>query len=192
MIVIEDILISDDVIEKKFVCNLDKCKGACCWEGDYGAPLTTEEIEIIEHHLPHFEKDLDEKSRHLLKEKGIHKKYSKNSFEGTQLLEDGSCVFLVKENGIAFCGIEKAYLVDKIPLLKPISCHLYPVRIFEDPHTGIKMVNYDKWDICSDACDLGEELKVPVYRFVKEALVRKFGIDFYMELEAAVEHENRI
>lgn len=191
MIIIDEILVSDDVVEKNFVCNLNKCKGACCWEGDFGAPLNSEEIKILEQNLSSVLEFLDEKSIDFINEKGFHTYYSEKKFEGTNLMEDGACVFLVKDKGIAYCGIEKANKDGKIPLIKPISCHLYPIRITEDPHTGITMINYDKWDICGDACSLGDELKMPVYQFVKNALIRKFGSDFYEQLEAAIAFQNR-
>ncbi len=183
MIIIDDKLISDEIVEKKFVCNLNKCKGACCWEGDFGAPLTSEEIEIIEDHIDNFIDDLDMDGQAKIEKDLFHAIYGEPEFEGTALLPNGACVFLLMENGIAQCGIEKANKKGKIPLQKPISCHLYPIRINEDPHTGTILINYDEWDICSDACNLGEELKVPVYKFVKTALIRRFGEDFYNQLD---------
>ncbi len=190
MIIIDDKLISNDVVEKRFVCNLDKCKGACCWEGDFGAPLTKEEINIIEEHLSNFIKDLPLEAQNLLNSKGFHNTYDDPPFEGTAVLPSGSCAFLKIRDGIASCGIEEAYNEDKIPLRKPISCHLYPIRVKTDEHTGIDLINYNKWDICSAACDLGEDLKVPIYEFVKEALIRKYGIEFYEQLDATAKHLN--
>jgi Fe-S-cluster containining protein len=188
MINIDDKLISSDVVEKNFVCNLSKCKGACCWEGDFGAPLTKSEIEIIEESIDDFIQDLPDRSQRLLESKPFFNLYDKDKFEGTALHEDGSCVFLTKENGIAMCGIEKAHKEGKTPLRKPISCHLYPIRINKDPNTGIQMINYDKWDICSAACKLGDDLKIPVYEFAKEALIRHFGAEFYDQLDDIAKH----
>ena len=191
MIIIDDKLISDDIAEKNFVCNLSKCKGACCWEGDFGAPLSEDEIEIIAEHLGQFKDDLPLVSQKLLDQKPFHKLYDVPPFEGTAVLEDGACVFLIRENGIAQCGIEKANREGKIPLRKPISCHLYPIRVKTDEHTGIDLINYDKWDICSAACSLGDELKVPVYKFAKDALIRKYGKEFYEQLDETIQHMNR-
>lgn len=188
MIIIDDKLISDDVVEKNFVCNLTKCKGACCSEGDFGAPLNENEIQVISEHLQQFVDDLPKESRTLLETSPFHKLYDIPPFEGTAVLEDGSCVFLIQEDGIAKCGIELANKEGKIPLRKPISCHLYPIRIKTDQHTGIDLINYDKWDICNAACALGDELKVPVYKFAKDALIRKYGIDFYEQLDETVKH----
>ncbi len=129
MINIDDKLISADVIEKNFVCNLSKCKGACCWEGDFGAPLTKEEIVIIDESLQHFQEDLPERSQEYLKTNSFYNEYDKSQFDGTALHEDGACVFLTVDNGISMCGIEKANQEGKTELRKPISCHLYPIRV---------------------------------------------------------------
>lgn len=186
MINIDDKLISDDVVKKQFVCNLDKCKGACCWEGDYGAPLEPEEIELIDNHLQTIKEVLPQRSRGYIDLNPYHKTYGKEEFTGTALHEDGSCVFLTYDGPVAKCGIEKTFHEGKQPLRKPISCHLYPIRVKKDPHTGIQLVNYDQWDICSAACKLGEELKVPVYEFAREALIRKYGEEFYEQLDDIV------
>lgn len=191
MIVIEDKLISDDVVSKNFVCNLSKCKGACCWEGDFGAPLTSDEINVISEHLEKFISTLDEDSQKIITEKTFYRSFDKPPFEGTEILEGGACVFLIKEDGIGKCGIEKAFNEGKIPLRKPISCHLYPIRIKKDVNTGIDLINYDKWDICGDACLLGDELKVPVYQFAKEAIIRKYGHSFYEQLDHAAKHNEK-
>jgi hypothetical protein len=188
MINIDDKLISEDVTEKHFVCNLSKCKGACCWEGDFGAPLTSLEIDMIKDSIDNFKEDLPERSQEYLENHPFFSLYDNDKFEGTALHADGACVFLTEENGISMCGIEKAHNEDKTPLRKPISCHLYPIRVNKDPNTGIQMINYDKWDICSAACSLGEELKIPVYQFAKEALIRQYGSDFYDQLDDIAKH----
>lgn len=188
MINIGDKLISLDIIEKNFVCNLDQCKGACCWEGDFGAPINEEEKTIIGDHLSSFKNDLPVRSQEYIDNKPFHQSYDNNKFEGTALHEDGACIFLSEQDGISICGIEKAYEEGKIPLRKPISCHLYPIRINMDRNTGIQMINYDKWDICNAACALGDELKVPVYEFAKEALIRRFGEEFYDQLDDIAKH----
>ena len=190
MIIIEDKLISDDVVEKNFVCNLKKCKGACCHEGDFGAPLTDKEIGTLAEHLSLFASDLPKRSQEYLQNNPFHKLFDSPAFEGTALHPDGACVFLSTENGISKCGIEIASSEGKIPLKKPISCHLYPIRIKRDRHTGIDLINYDKWDICSSACTLGDELKIPVFQFAKDALIRKYGEAYYEQLEETVKHMN--
>lgn len=187
MIVIDDILISDDVVDKKFVCDLSKCKGACCIEGDGGAPLEVDELQIME--------DIYEKVKPYMSEKGIAavEKKGKYVFEkddeytgyGTPLIGNtGACAYVVEdENGMALCSIEQAHKDGIVDFKKPISCHLYPIRIKE-----LKLntaVNYDYWDICDDACKLGKSLKMPTYKFVKDGLIRKFGEEFYAQLDGA-------
>lgn len=186
MIVIDDILVSDEVIDQKFLCNLNKCKGACCREGDFGAPVDQEEQEIIEKIYPLIEPLLTEESKNQIAKDGLFKKYKNDSFVGTNLLEDGSCVFL-KENeiGILQCMIEKAYNKEIIDFKKPISCHLYPIRVSEKKEVNLTAVNYDEWDICSAACSEGKKQDLPLFQFVKEALIRKFGQSFYDQLEGA-------
>jgi len=193
MIVIDDILISDEVIEKKFICNLDKCKGACCKSGDYGAPVTEQESQILEKIYPIIKDTLTDAAVAKIEESGLTKTFKKpDSFEGTNLLEDGSCVFL-KENeiGMLECMIEKAHNNGDIDFKKPISCHLYPIRIVENPQVQLTAVNYDEWDICSAACELGIKEDVPVYRFLKEAIVRRFGEDFYEQLDGAYDFKSQ-
>jgi len=188
MIVINDILISDEVIEKKFICNLSKCKGACCKSGDYGAPVTEEEIKILEKLVPEIEDLLTDEAIAKIKKEGFHTPFvheaDNEEFEGTNLLPDGSCVFL-KENeiGMLECQIEKAHSLGRTDFKKPLSCHLYPVRIIENKEVSLTAVNYSEWDICSAACDLGEKENMPLYQFVKDALIRKFGEEFYEQLD---------
>lgn len=182
MYLIDQVLISDEIFERKFVCNLDKCKGACCWEGDYGAPLNEGElleIELIQNDLMEI---LSEESKQIITERGISELYSMNKLS-TPLGKNGACAYMTKnEMGIAQCGFEILYNQKKSGFKKPISCHLYPIRITK--MAEFEALNYDEWEICKAACLLGEELKVPVFRFLKEALIRKFGNDFYDALEA--------
>lgn len=188
MIVIDDKIVSEDVIDVNFVCNLNKCKGACCWEGDYGAPLESSEINDIDDHLEEIMKYLPEEAREKIRSEDFHKPYNNHAFIGTNILPNGACVFLNTDEEIARCEIEKAHAEGRVPVEKPISCHLYPIRIKEDENTGITLINYDKWDICGAACNLGDEMKVPVYQFAEAALVRKYGQDFYDQLDATVQH----
>ena len=188
MIVIDDILISDDVVEKQFVCNLKRCKGACCIEGDGGAPLEVEELKILDEIYEVVEPYMSEEGKKAVEEKGkyVFEKDDEYTGYGTPLIGNtGACAYVtLDENGITKCTIEQAYLDKKIDFQKPVSCHLYPIRVKE--YETITAVNYEVWDICSDACVLGAELKVPAYQFVKEGLIRRFGADFYAQLEGAV------
>ncbi len=186
MLVIQDVLISDDVISEQFVCNLEACKGACCWEGDFGAPLETAELHILEQIFDKIKPYLSSEGLQVIEEEGVFVYYKENKEYGTPLIKGGACVYMTyDENGVAKCGIEMAHQAGEIDFKKPISCHLYPIRIKENPKLGFFAMNYDRWDICSAACTQGKKLKVPVFKFVKEAIVRKYGKDFYEELEAA-------
>lgn len=188
MILIEKILISDDVFDCRFICNLYKCKGACCRAGDYGAPLDIEEVESIKEAFSKIKKHLHPDAIKKIADVGMSVPYKKPGFQGTPLLSDGSCVYSYKsKNGILHCAIEKEYNKGTITFKKPISCHLYPIRIKENPKTGYVALNYDVWDICSDACAKGEKEKTAVFQFLKDALIRKFGPDFYHKMETVFE-----
>ncbi len=188
MFLIQEILVSSEIFKRKFVCNLDKCKGACCWEGDYGAPVSDHEIPLIKASLEEVYNLLEEENKIRIKEtNGV---VFDQSIKGnvTPLMRDGSCAFLFKDaNGTATCSFEKVHTNGKSDFKKPLSCHLYPIRVNKNDETGFEALNYDEWDICNAACKLGEELSVPVFRFVKEALIRAYGIEFYEELEGVYE-----
>ena len=188
MILIDDKIISDDVVKKQFACNLNSCKGACCIEGDFGAPLEDEEIDKINKNLPAIKSLLSISSVQKIDADGWYTFNENENIQETSLMPDGACVFMLTDAlGINFCGIEKAYREGTSDFKKPVSCHLYPVRISYNKMTEAYFVNYDVWDICSAACKKGGEEKIPIYKFVKEALIRKFGLEFYEALEQAVE-----
>jgi Protein of unknown function (DUF3109) len=186
MIKVGDILVSDDIKDVEFVCHLEKCKGACCVEGDLGAPLEEEELpvmnEIFEKVKPYLTreglKSIDEQGTYILDEDGD---YSTPTIGGKE------CAYSHYDvQGVLKCGIEQAYLDGKIGFKKPISCHLYPIRITKNKK-GFEAVNYHKWNICSAACSYGKSLQVPLYKFLKEPLMRKYGAPWYTELVAAIE-----
>ena len=192
MIIIQDVLISDDVVQEEFVCNLSACKGACCWKGDYGAPVNSDEELDILSNLESIRKFLSQESNRLLDDKGCFETYSDTNFTGTTLHENGACVFMTfDKNGCAKCGIEKAYEQGTSTFQKPISCHLYPVRVVKNEESNFEAWNYDVWDICSEACVLGEKESVPIYKFLKNAITRYKGEEFFEELDQAVKHINR-
>ena len=190
MLIVQDKLISDDVVNEKFLCQLDACKGACCWEGDFGAPLEKEEMDTLLSIYPDIKPFLREEGIQAIEEQGLYVKFPGNSGEyGTTLINDRDCAYLTyEENGIAKCGIEKAYEAGATDFRKPISCHLYPIRISKNEESGFEALNYDRWDICSAACSAGKKASLPVYRFLKDALIRKYGEEFYKELDALAEH----
>lgn len=188
MLIIQDKFVSVDVVKEHFLCNLNACKGACCWEGDSGAPLEKEELAILDQILDHVRPYLSEESIAKIEAEGGYKYYTHSAYEeyGTNLLDNGACVYMTyDELGIAKCGIEQAYRDKKITFYKPISCHLYPIRVTKEKDLDFEALNYEEWDICSAACDLGKKEKLPVYRFLKNAIIRKYGEDFYEELDAA-------
>lgn len=174
-------IVSEEIIEKDFVCNLSACKGACCIDGEAGAPLYKEETDILKEIYPKIKPFLREEGIKAIEEQGTFVTSEFGDFE-TPLINGADCAYVIfDEKRTALCAIEEAYNQGEISWKKPISCHLYPVRVKD--YSEFSAVNYERWDICDDACALGKELQVPIYKFVKEALIRKFGKDWYMELE---------
>lgn len=184
MFLIQNVLISSEIIHEEFICNLSACKGACCWEGDFGAPLLESEVQILEESLSRITPYLIPKSIQTIQEKGCSQDYDKGSFHGTMLEESGACSFMIIENGIASCGIEKAYRSEEINWRKPQSCYLYPIRVSKNEEIGFEAWNYDQWDICSAACAKGKQEKVKVYQFLKDPITAYKGAAFYEELDA--------
>ncbi len=185
MIQIDDKLISEDLFSEEFVCNLAKCKGICCVEGDAGAPLDEDETKILDEIYPKIKPYLRPEGIQAIEEQGTYTL----DFEGdlvTPLVNNAECAYVIfDEKGYTKCAIEKAYEDGVIDWQKPISCHLYPIRITE--YSNFSAINYHEWDICSDACTLGKELGVKVYQFLKKPLIRKYGEDFYQTLSEAAE-----
>ena len=185
MIQIDDKLISEDLFSEEFVCNLAKCKGICCVEGDAGAPLNEDETHILDEIYPKIKSYLRPEGIQAIEEQGTYTL----DFEGdlvTPLVNNAECAYVIfDEKGYTKCAIEKAYEDGVIEWQKPISCHLYPIRITE--YSNFSAINYHEWDICSDACTLGKELGVKVYQFLKKPLIRKYGEDFYQTLSEAAE-----
>ena len=185
MIQIDDKLISEDLFSEEFVCNLAKCKGICCVEGDAGAPLDENETKILDEIYPKIKPYLRPEGIQAIEEQGTYTL----DFEGdlvTPLVNNAECAYVIfDEKGYTKCAIEKAYVDGVIVWQKPFSCHLYPIRITE--YSNFSAINYHEWDICSDACTLGKELGVKVYQFLKKPLIRKYGEEFYQTLSEAAE-----
>lgn len=182
MIAIDNVLLSDEIIQEQFVCDLDKCKGGCCVDGDCGAPLTEEETHIIAHIYPDIKSSLDPAYLPEIERQGTHTMDNEYGFV-TPTVNGGICVYgYTDDAGVVKCGIEKAWKEGKTDFRKPISCHLYPIRITS--HPGYEAVNYEpRPSLCKPACKLGQKLKVPVYKFLKDAIIRKYGEDFYGALD---------
>jgi len=186
MIAIDNVLLSDEVIEEHFVCDLNKCKGGCCVDGDCGAPLTKDETKIIKRIYPQIKSYLTSEYISEIEKQGTHTVDKEHGYV-TPTVNGGICVYgITDEMGTVKCGIEKAWKEGKTDFRKPISCHLFPIRITTNP--DYEMVNYEPREtLCKPACKLGKQLKVPVYVFLKDAIIRKYGDDFYEALEAVAE-----
>lgn len=185
MIAIDDVLISDDVVKAKFVCNLDACHGACCWEGEWGAPLLEEELPIIESVWEKVSPLLTAESQKAVKKQGFGTYFGDNKeVLGTPLIKNGACAYLIWDgDGIGKCAFEVAYAEGIIDWPKPVSCHLYPIRVTR-LSDGSEAWNYDRWNICAPACRNGKKLGVPIYQFLKGPIIRAKGEDFYEQLDA--------
>lgn len=182
MLAIQNTLVSEDLLERHFVCDLIACKGACCVKGDAGAPLLEEEVGILEDLLDDVLPFMDDKGREAVDAAGVFEVDTDGDI-GTTLIADGRCAFAtIADSGVVTCAIERAHAQGKVTWKKPVSCHLYPVRI--TTYRDYDAVNYNQWDICQPACACGSKLQVPLYRFVKDALIRRYGQDWYDELEA--------
>ena len=190
MIKVGEVLVSDDIRDKEFVCNLEKCKGACCVEGDFGAPLLEEELAILEEIYPKVKKYLSPEGIKEIEKQGTHTKDDDGEL-CTPVIGGRECVYAIYDKkGILKCGIEAAYNDGKIGWKKPISCHLYPIRV--STKKDFEALNYHKWHICSPACALGKELQVPVYKFLKDPLIRKYGEQWYGQLVTAIEESEKM
>lgn len=181
MIEIDDKIISNELFEKKFVCDLQKCKGSCCVEGDSGAPLRSDEVNSIRKNINIIKEEMSPAGRSIIEDKDFYY-VDEDGEEVTSLVNDKECVFVFRdENNIAKCSIESAYRKNKINFNKPISCHLYPIRVRQ--YESFMAVNIHNWHICKPACDCGSQLNVPVFKFLKEAITRSWDEEFYFQLE---------
>jgi hypothetical protein len=186
MVQIEDKLISDEVFEKRFVCNLSACKGACCVEGESGAPLEEEELQQLEDALDAVKPYMRQEGIDRVNETGVFTIDVDGDYV-TPLVNDAECAFVqFDENGITKCAIEMAHRDGKTDFPKPISCHLYPIRLSE--LKDFTAINYHHWPICDDARICGTDLNISVFRFLKAPIIRKFGADFYAQMELADKH----
>lgn len=186
LVVIDNILIADDILEEQFVCDLSKCKGGCCEDGDAGAPLEEEEKKKIPEVFEKMKHYLSSDALDIIKKKGFFV-YNNEYGWVTPTFDDENamCIYGTKDqNGIIQCGFEKAYSDGVTDFKKPISCHLYPAIVHKGSHGEYNRINYEpRQSLCNPACALGKKLKVPVYQFLKEPLIRKHGTAFYKALE---------
>lgn len=182
MIAIGKTLVSEDLLERRFVCDLNACKGECCVAGDSGAPLDKEELPVFDEILEKVKPFMTQKGLRAIKKQGPYVIDSDGDYTTTLVSPGAECAFVYfDENKIAKCAIEKAYNEGVISWKKPLSCHLYPVRITK--YKSYDAVNYHRWSVCKPACECGKKLDVPVYRFLKEPLIRKYGREWFSNLE---------
>jgi Protein of unknown function (DUF3109) len=190
--VIDKVIISDDVVEKQFVCDLASCKGGCCEDGDAGAPLDKAELNIIKKVFNKIKPYLSVASLKEIEKKGFYVYHREFGWVTPTLGNDSEiCVYGIREkDGMIKCAFEQAYYDGVIEWKKPISCHLYPIISEKGKHGDYDKMNYEPREkLCNPACALGKKLKVPTYEFLKEPIIRKYGEDFYNALDkAAKEH----
>ncbi|MBC7383536.1 MAG: DUF3109 family protein [Bacteroidia bacterium] len=185
MIIIGNTLVSEELLDYNFICNLHACKGACCIEGDLGAPVLPEEKVKIEEEYEKMKPFLTETSKLAIEKNGICETDEDNDWV-TTCLPTGECNFVKRnEQGILMCGMEQAFIAGATNFRKPISCYLYPIRVTQVGE--YEALNYSRWDICSAACVLGDKEKVAIYKFLKAPLILKYGEVWYAELEAVAE-----
>ncbi|MEL6388908.1 MAG: DUF3109 family protein [Bacteroidota bacterium] len=188
MYIVDGILVSQEVLDTYFACDLSQCKGACCWEGDYGAPLEVGELDRITEALPTIMPMLSQESQDIIGQEGVGPYHPVYGSHVTPLRGDGGCVYLTTdESGVARCSFEVAFEKGDSSWPKPMSCHLYPIRVHKNDESEWEALNYDVWSICSAACPNGQKLEMPLFRFAKQALIRKYGDEFYHQLEALYE-----
>ena len=182
---IDNVLLTTEILTERFCCDLDACKGECCAAGDAGAPVTLDEVAAIEESLDVVWDDLNASAQTVIDKQGV----AYTDQEGdlvTSIVGGKDCVFTCHENGCCFCALEKAYRAGKADFCKPVSCALYPIREVRLKN-GLIGLNYHRWDVCKDAVKKGKELDLPVYKFLKEPLTRRFGAAWYEALEEAAE-----
>ena len=187
MLEIDQKLISLDIIDKEFACDLKKCKGNCCVFGDSGAPLEPEEIEIIKNHFEKIKPYMTARGIEEIEKQGFSV-IDKDHDTVTPLIDNLACAYISYDDDIALCAIERAFLNKEIDFQKPVSCHLYPIRITK--YSKFTAVNYDKWDICKSALKKGKQEKSYLYKYLEIPLKRKFGKEFYEQLKYAAENLN--
>lgn len=185
MLQIDRAILSFDVLEKEFICDLEKCKGACCVAGSSGAPLLDEETKTLENIYPIVKKYIPESGVKAIEKQGVFV-IDSDGDKVTSLVNNNECVFAYFENNIIKCAIEKAWLNKEIDFQKPLSCHLYPIRITR--YANHDAVNYESIDICKPATCLGSEKKVKVYQFLKDPLIRAYGKEWYEQLCYAAQY----
>ena len=188
MLIIGNVLVSEELIDKCFCCDLEQCKGECCVAGDCGAPIAPEEVAEIEDYYPDFQKYMTDEGVAVIENGGTFVYNGGDSFDTPLMESNDACAYAYFEDGVAKCAIEKCFRRGEIPFRKPMSCYLYPIRI---SRVGIyEALNYDHWSICKSAVEHGNRLKLPVYQFLREPLIAKYGESWFAQLEEVVRLRN--
>ena len=185
MIEIDDKIVSADLLRECFACDISRCKGICCVEGDAGAPLELDEVDILEEEYDAYAKYMTEEGRREVEKQGFMVVDADGDYT-TPLVNNAECAYAFTEDGITYCAIERAYRNGECSFLKPISCHLYPIRVTQFSN-GSYGLNYHRWGVCRDAVECGKKLGLPVYKALREPIIRRFGEEFYNALECAEE-----
>jgi hypothetical protein len=189
MVQIGSTIVSMDIFEKQFVCHLEKCKGMCCVYGESGAPLSDDEVTILREIYPKVKPYMTQEGIAVVERQGVFD----TDFDidkVTPLIGDSEdCVYSFSDKGVYYCAIEKAYMNGEVDFRKPVSCHLYPIRITK--YHAYEAVNYHPWNICNDALEYGKKKRTPLYIFLKEPLIRKFGFEWYDQLCIAAKEINK-
>ncbi len=183
MIEIDDKIVSTDIFQECFACDLTQCKGICCVEGNAGAPLEMEEVDTLEEEWENYRPYMTPEGIEAVEEQGFMVIDPDGDYT-TPLINDAECAYSFQENGITFCAIERAWREGKCGFQKPISCHLYPIRLAQFSNGTIGL-NYHRWEVCRSACAQGKKLGIPIYKALREPLIRRFGEEFYAQLEEA-------
>lgn len=183
MIEIDDKIVSADLLRECFACDLSQCEGICCVEGSAGAPLEAEEIGELETEYEHFKPFMTPEGIESVERQGFAVLDEEGDLT-TPLVRDAECAYACREDGITLCAIEKAWREGRTPFRKPISCHLYPIRLVKFSNGAVGL-NYHRWNVCAPARECGRKLGIPVYKALREPIVRRFGEEFYKALEAA-------
>ncbi|MFI3280436.1 MAG: DUF3109 family protein [Rikenellaceae bacterium] len=185
MIEIDDKIVSIDLLRENFACDISQCKGICCVEGNAGAPLEMEEVDVLKSEYDSYKQYMTDEGVKAVESQGFMVIDSDGDYT-TPLVNDAECAYAYSENGVTLCAIEKAWRAGETSFMKPISCHLYPIRLINFANGGVGL-NYHRWSVCRSACINGAKLQIPVYKSLKEPIVRRFGQEFYEALDAAAD-----
>lgn len=190
MIIIDHFVLDDELFDEYFACDLNACKGACCVEGASGAPLEKEEADELRKHIHKILPYVDEAGKESISKYGVAVRDEDGELVTPLVSKNGACAYAIKnEKGITVCAIEKLHKEKIIPVQKPVSCHLYPIRV--EKKGGKEFLHYHRWNICKPACKCGKNLKMPLVSFLKNALIRKYGRTFYQQIEQILEYRKK-